>query len=106
MSRPAILYISYDGMLEPLGQSQVLSYLERLSDEYDIHLLSFEKPADLSDRSKLHAIGERIAAANIRWTRRRYHKAPSAPATAFDVATGAAAALAIARKHGIQIVHA
>ena len=24
-----VLYISYDGMLEPLGQSQVLAYLER-----------------------------------------------------------------------------
>ncbi len=106
MSRSAILNNSYDGMLEPLGQSQVLSYLERLSDEYEIHLLSFEKPGDLSDRNKLRATGERVAAANIRWTRRRYHKAPSAPATAFDVATGVATALAIARKHRIQIVHA
>ena len=26
-----ILYISYDGMLEPLGQSQVLAYLKRLA---------------------------------------------------------------------------
>ena len=26
-----ILYISYDGMLEPLGQSQVVAYLEKLS---------------------------------------------------------------------------
>lgn len=26
-----LLYISYDGMLEPLGQSQVLAYLEKLA---------------------------------------------------------------------------
>ena len=32
-----ILYISYDGILEPLGQSQVLSYLERLSIENRIY---------------------------------------------------------------------
>ncbi len=28
---PGILYISYDGMLEPLGQSQVVGYLEKLA---------------------------------------------------------------------------
>ena len=39
----SILYISYDGILEPLGQSQVLSYLERLSKDRDIYLISFEK---------------------------------------------------------------
>ena len=39
-----ILYISYDGMLEPLGQSQVLAYLKRLAQKYSICLISFEKP--------------------------------------------------------------
>ncbi|NMQ20408.1 hypothetical protein E4P82_15115 [Candidatus Competibacter phosphatis] len=29
LMRSSILYISYDGILEPLGQSQVLRYLER-----------------------------------------------------------------------------
>lgn len=106
MPRPAILYISYDGMLEPLGQSQVLSYLERLADAHEIHLLSFEKPADLDDGGKLRAVGERIAAANIRWTHRRYHKAPSAPATAFDIAIGFATAWSIAWRHGVRLIHA
>lgn len=41
-----VLYMSYDGMLEPLGQSQVLAYLERLSADRTIHLISFEKPQD------------------------------------------------------------
>ena len=39
-----VLYISYDGMLEPLGQSQVvLAYLEKLPPGRRIHLISFEK---------------------------------------------------------------
>lgn len=38
-----ILYIAYDGMLEPLGQSQVLAYLEKLAIDRRIHLLSFDK---------------------------------------------------------------
>lgn len=29
--KPAVVYISYDGMLEPLGQSQVLAYHKRLT---------------------------------------------------------------------------
>jgi glycosyltransferase involved in cell wall biosynthesis len=106
MPRQAILYISYDGMLEPLGQSQVLSYLEPLAQDYEVHLLSFEKPADLADGARLRAVGERIAAANIRWTRRRYHKAPSAPATAFDIAIGLATAWAIATRHRVRLIHA
>ena len=28
-----VLYITYDGILEPLGQSQVLNYLEKLSED-------------------------------------------------------------------------
>ena len=27
-----ILYVTYDGVLEPLGESQVVAYLERLAD--------------------------------------------------------------------------
>jgi glycosyltransferase involved in cell wall biosynthesis len=39
-----VLYISYDGMTDPLGQSQVLPYLTELSKQgYRFTLLSFEK---------------------------------------------------------------
>lgn len=39
-----VLYLSYDGMTDPLGQSQVLPYLRGLSREgYTIHLVSYEK---------------------------------------------------------------
>lgn len=38
-----ILYISYDGILEPLGYSQVLKYMESLSKDFEITLISFEK---------------------------------------------------------------
>jgi len=41
-----VLYISYDGLMEPLGESQVLSYLKGLSKSYQIYLLSFEKKQD------------------------------------------------------------
>lgn len=43
-AKQKILYISYDGMTDPLGQSQVLPYLRGLSKHgYEFHLVSFEK---------------------------------------------------------------
>ncbi len=39
-----ILYVSYDGMTDPLGQSQVLPYIEGLSKYgYQYTLISCEK---------------------------------------------------------------
>ena len=42
------LYVSYDGLLDPLGQSQVLPYVEALAKSHEITVLSFEK----NERSK------------------------------------------------------
>ena len=58
-----LLYLAYDGMLEPLGQSQVLAYLERLAAERPIHLLSFEKAEDWRDVASRQALSARIDAA-------------------------------------------
>jgi glycosyltransferase involved in cell wall biosynthesis len=93
-------------MLEPLGQSQVLAYLERLAPSYCIHLISFEKKVDWGRQDERRAIAARIAEAGIFWHPLRYHKRPSAPATAFDIAAGAAKAVQIARRECISVVHA
>jgi len=101
-----ILYISYDGMLEPLGQSQVLAYLEKLAPGRRINLISFEKPEDWASADKLDALRKRIATAGIHWHPLRYHKRPTAPATAYDVAAGTVRAISIVRRHKLSIVHA
>src|ERR1035437_8439979 len=45
-----ILYLTFDGLLEPLGQSQVLSYICRLSERgFSYVLLSLEREHDLVD---------------------------------------------------------
>jgi glycosyltransferase involved in cell wall biosynthesis len=103
---PGVLYVSYDGMLEPLGQSQVLAYLERLAADRTIHLISFEKAEDWRDRARREALRKRIEAAGIRWHPLRYHKRPSTAATAFDIAIGSALAVSLARRHRLGIVHA
>lgn len=104
--KPGVLYISYDGMLEPLGQSQVLAYLERLAGGRRIHLVSFEKREDWSDHARREAMRRRIADAGIRWHPLRYHKRPSAPATAYDLALGSMLAVVLAARHRLSLVHA
>lgn len=100
--RPRVLYVSYDGALEPLGQSQVVAYLERLTSVADITLLSYEKPADLADRDRVDAMASRLGAARITWLPRRYHRQPPVLSTLFDVLIGCR----VARRVRADIVHA
>lgn len=101
-----VLYLSYDGMLEPLGQSQVIAYLERLAGERRIHLLSFEKAEYWREVYPRQRIRARLQAAGIHWHPRRYHKRPSALATAWDISIGTLTALWLVLRHRLRIVHA
>lgn len=101
-----VLYITYDGLLEPLGQSQVLAYQEKLAAGRAVHILSFEKPDDWRDAAKREALAARIAAAGIHWHPRRYHKRPSALATGYDIGIGILCGLWLVLRHRIGIVHA
>lgn len=104
--RTGILYISYTGMLEPLGQSQVLAYQESVAAERPVHILSFERPADFADAVKLAQVRTRMAAAGIHWHPRVYHRRPSALATLWDIAVGGWVGIRLARRHQLGIVHA
>jgi glycosyltransferase involved in cell wall biosynthesis len=102
----SVLYISYDGMLEPLGQSQVLAYLEKLAPGWRIHLISFEKAADWRDQAQVKAMRQRIADAGIKWHPRIFRNRPRPLAAVFNIFGGAFAALAIAKRHRVRIFHA
>ena len=100
-----ILYISYDGILEPLGQSQVLSYQEILAKSHQIILISFEKSKFTSSNEFHKLTEERVLKAGIRWYRLSYHKFPSGVATAFDILTGSLLSLFLIFRFHVQIVH-
>jgi glycosyltransferase involved in cell wall biosynthesis len=104
--RASVLYLSYDGMLEPLGQSQVLSYLKRLASNRQIYLVSFEKAADLVNVYERDRIANNIASVGIVWHPLRYHKSPSAFATAWDIFCGISLGLRLVLQHRIGLVHA
>ena len=101
-----VLYISYDGMLEPLGRSQVLAYLKHLASDRVIHLISFEKADDWAKVTERERLANYIAATGIVWHPLRYHKWPSALATAWDIVCGVALGLWLVSHHRLSIVHA
>jgi glycosyltransferase involved in cell wall biosynthesis len=102
----SILYVSYDGILEPLGQSQVLTYLERLASGRRIHLISFEKLDDWDNVAERERIGQVITGAGIVWHQLRYHKRPTALATAWDITVGIVLGLWLVMRYRLEIVHA
>jgi glycosyltransferase involved in cell wall biosynthesis len=100
--RPRVIYVSYDGAAEPLGQSQVVAYLERLAIECDIDLVSFEKPDDDPD-----PVARRLSSAGIDWHPLEYHRRPPVASSALDVARGTRLLRRlIDRTDGNVIVHA
>ena len=102
----SVLYISYDGMMEPLGQSQVLAYLKRLVVYCPIHLISFEKSEDLAHFAELDFLAREIEASGIVWHPLRYHKHPAALATTWDIANGLRLGIWLVWRHRLHIVHA
>ena len=102
-----VLYISYDGLLEPLGASQIVPYLCALADRgVGLSVLSFEKPLDLANVGRMDALRSRLASKSIRWTPLRYHKRPRTLAKAIDLVIGIRIALKLARLERPAIVHA
>src|SRR5947208_16967756 len=93
-------------MYELLVKTRVHAYLDKLAHGRPIHLISFEKPHDWNEEKRRAAGAARIADAGIRWHPLRYHKSPTAPATAFDVGVGTSLAIALALRHRLSIVHA
>lgn len=99
-----VLYITYDGMTDPLGQSQVLPYLVGLSKKgYEFTILSFEK----KDRYlKQKAIIETItAAAGIRWVPMSFTAKPPLLSKMYDVMQMRSKATSLHRQYGFAMIH-
>jgi glycosyltransferase involved in cell wall biosynthesis len=102
-----VLYLSHDGALDPLGQSQILPYLQRLSrPPVAITLLTFEKPQCLRDRTTVQQLRRTLAQAGIAWVPLRYHRRPPVVSTLWDLCRGLVRALAIVRRQRVTLVHA
>jgi glycosyltransferase involved in cell wall biosynthesis len=99
-----VLYITYDGLTDPLGQSQVLPYLVGLSERgHRITILSCEKPATMEREGA--AIRSQCEAAGIDWRPLPYHKRPPVLSSAFDLAMLRREAVRLHRSRGFDLVH-
>ena len=100
----SVLYLSYDGMTDPLGQSQVIPYLQGLSSEgYQISLISFEKPALYSIHRD--AIKESLKRSDIHWVPLKYHKYPLVFSTLFDIWRMSINAKRLQKNQNFRIIH-
>lgn len=84
MEKIKVLYLSYDGLTDPLGQSQVLPYIIGLSKhKYEFTVVSFEKrQAFLKSSSDIKDICREN---KIAWIPLKYHKWPPVASTLYDI---------------------
>ena len=102
-----VLYVSYDGALDPLGRSQVVPYLEGLSSEgFRYDLITFEKTARWNDLDDRRAMEGRLSRANIRWHPLRYRKRPLVLGTLLNLVEGYRLALRLDGERAFDLVHA
>jgi glycosyltransferase involved in cell wall biosynthesis len=98
------LYISYDGMTDSLGQSQVLPYLGGLAAHgYKVTLISAEKPEKFILLS--HEIRKICDENKIEWHPVSYTKKPAVLSTLFNIWVITRKALRLNRKKKFILTH-
>lgn len=85
LERKKTLFLSYDGLTDPLGQSQVIPYLIGINEtsKYHITIISFEKKNNYL-KNKI-TIENLLKINKISWVPLRYTKSPPIISTLWDV---------------------
>ena len=99
-----ILFISYDGMTDPLGQSQVIPYLSGLTRYgYRFTILSCDKPEKYA--ANKNYVEELLHEASIKWVSIPYHKSPPVLSSIYDYQKLKAKAKEIYQADPFDMVH-
>lgn len=99
-----ILFISYDGLTDPLGQSQIIPYLAGLTKyNYEFTILSCDKP--LLYKKNKEYVEKLIARYPIKWVSVPYHKNPPVLSSVFDFYQLKKKAKALYKKEKFDMVH-
>lgn len=99
------LFITYDGLLDPLGASQILPYLRAIASKEDqLHILSFEKP----ERFQIGAAQLRAELANsaMGWTPLIFTRSGGILGKLWDLLRMYASAVVIGSQLRPSVVHA
>lgn len=79
-----VLYLTYDGLTDPLGQSQILPYLSGLSDKgHQISIVSFEKEEPFKNLKS--QISQICLSSQLKWIPLSYTKKPPILSTIKDL---------------------
>lgn len=99
-----VLFITYDGLTDPLGQSQVLPYYKGLAKRgHQISILSAEKKDNyINNKDKVR---DDLRAHNIHWQYIYYSNRPPFVSTWRNIKKLKGLALSIVKEKGIEIVH-
>jgi len=100
------IFVSHDGVLEDLGQSQILSYQLVLGSKVKIVLFSFEKQSDLNNKKKYNKIKNIIKKNKIEWHPLVYRSFPPKMAQIISMVQLAGLLFLYIRIHQAQILHA
>ncbi len=100
------LYLTRNGLLEPLGQSQVLSYLKGLSRDHQITLITFEKSEDMADTQAMAKANADCEAYSINWHPKSFRHRPKLLAPAWSMFEMFWSAYRAARAGEAQMIHA
>ena len=99
-----VLFISYNGMTDPLGQSQVLPYLGHLSKYgYDITILSVEKKDKLEKEGK--TVQDFISQNGLKWEKLIFHDSLPVVSKVYDRYVLFKAAKRLQRKEKFDLIH-
>lgn len=102
--RGNILFISYDGMTDPLGQSQVIPYLSGLTRHgYKFTILSCDKPSVYKKRKEY--VLNLLKGLPITWKSIPYHKNPPVLSSIYDLENLKRTAAKLHRKEKFDMVH-
>lgn len=100
------LYVTRNGLLEPLGQSQVMSYLLGLSIDHKITLITCEKADDWTDSARMAQARAECAAHGIRWKPQRFRARPKLISPAVGLLSVTWRAWGAVKRGDAQLIHA
>ena len=101
-----VLYLSYNGALEPLGPNQIVIYPIMLTElGFTFTLVTFEKANDLRDLKRVQAMRKRLGDKGITWHPLPYHHKPPVISTFIDVLRGYLLVRKLSRQQHFEIVH-
>lgn len=96
-----ILFLSYDGITDALGQSQILPYLKGLAKlGFKIHIISAEKNFDNFNR-----VNYELLENGINWYPIKYYKSPPVLSTIWDIYKMFKQTKKVIKNYPIEIIH-